>query len=345
MLAALLLVILASNESTSKPSELSLLQLVARLPEPADYPLIRYDLPPDPRREYVLEFESRMGRGELLGPEEWKCLLLDRHWLRWRQRWPRAEPFAVGFLQPPFCRQTLRLGPRVPGWKSAWSYPVFGCESPMHQAWAADYQVLGMLPQAENTIVFDLVPYSNPHDAGSLVNGLGTIELHIRAMDSAEDCLTPLADSERSAEIEKELAANLFCSSRGGSNTPSEYRLRLFERFQPPADVGVGLEAVLLHKGTPERRSWMVVRHDGWPYFWEDGGPWTANFIHMRFDPLTEAERQVLGRWIEPSLDRVRAEGNKLFLRGSALRALRNWDATYYWAGEIEVPLADLIRR
>jgi hypothetical protein len=34
-----------------------------------------------------------------------------------------------------------------------------------------------------------------------------------------------------------------------------------------------------------------------------------------------------------------------LRVRGTSKRVLREWDATEYWAGEIEVPLADLIRR
>jgi hypothetical protein len=35
----------------------------------------------------------------------------------------------------------------------------------------------------------------------------------------------------------------------------------------------------------------------------------------------------------------------RIHLRGTFDGALRDWDATQYWAGEIEVPVVDLIRR
>jgi hypothetical protein len=43
--------------------------------------------------------------------------------------------------------------------------------------------------------------------------------------------------------------------------------------------------------------------------------------------------------------DSLRLAGQTLVVRGDPSHALRDWDATNYWAGEIEVRLEDLIRR
>jgi hypothetical protein len=40
-----------------------------------------------------------------------------------------------------------------------------------------------------------------------------------------------------------------------------------------------------------------------------------------------------------------RSSGWSVRFKGTAKRVLRNWFAARYWAGEIEVPLAGLIRR
>jgi hypothetical protein len=46
-----------------------------------------------------------------------------------------------------------------------------------------------------------------------------------------------------------------------------------------------------------------------------------------------------------PGFDRTDVSGKTLVLRGTPEHALRDWNATRYWAGEIEVRLEDLIRR
>ncbi len=106
--------------------------------------------------------------------------------------------------------------------------------------------------------------------------------------------------------------------------------------------------------GNSQRDSkvYLVARDANWP-------SWLACSLEVSYKswPLNaksnlllrggaqESGCELVGIGPEILKDKDRLRGWYLELHGTFEGALREWDATQYWAGEIEVPLADLIRR
>ena len=150
MLAFTLLLALLQEPLPRPFAQLSVHELAARIPKAQDCTLE----PPD--WGVVLELERRIREGARPSIEDWKCMLLDRGWLRWRDRWPQSEPFAVGLHRFLRCDFTLELVPRLKDWKPARWGGIGGCTDGHLISEFEDYQVLGALTEPETSIELDL---------------------------------------------------------------------------------------------------------------------------------------------------------------------------------------------
>lgn len=304
-------------------SRLALHELVARVPragEPdweTDPSTGRLGLVP-----VLTELRRRIAAGTALELDDWRTLLIDKGYLRWRAKWPISEPFAVS-LHLPAIEQGLRveLVPRVPGWKSARAahWEMMCGLSEQGRRHDQEYQVLGPLALDVQTIEFDLAPVLLTGDAKArrtaLGRTLGPIRIAVQPVATLDEALER-RDDELSAH---ELRSALALESRS---------------------EGEGAGRVWLKAKTGWRSLAATVEAH------LECGP--RKYASARFglnDAGTDPAVRLDGISAEMLLGRRSPDGWTLHLRGVPEGVLRDWDATSYWVGAIEIPLADLIRR
>jgi hypothetical protein len=131
----------------------------------------------------------------------------------------------------------------------------------------------------------------------------------------------------------------------GASGSPgAEGRCLTIDPAVRTPGVALGLAAILRQAGQPSVQTWGIPLGARREFRWEAGGGYLENL--KRAEGADNVVEQMLARRPVPHpFDNLRVAGQTLFVRGDPKYALRDWDATQYWAGEIEVPLADLIRR
>lgn len=336
MLAQLLLALVASaapngaaaatrapHQDSEDLSCLGLHALVARIPRSGesswtnDPATGRLGLVPP-----LAELRRRLASGATLELDDWRTILLEKGYLRWRRRWPIEEPFAIS-LHLPALEQGLRveLVPRLAGWGRArashWERMCgLGMQALRDEE---DYQVLGKLPADASALEFDLVPElavgAGKGRRPALARTLGPIRIEVQPVATLDEVLERRSDDLPGRELRR------------------------------------ALELVWRPDGTGPGRAWLWAR-TGWRSLaasvdahLERGArsfPSTRLVLHeARMDPAVRLE----GLPAEIALGRRCADGWTLHLRGVPAGVLRDWDATSYWAGAIEVPLSELIRR
>jgi hypothetical protein len=315
MLFALLLV-LAPQAPGPDLGSLSERELVALLP--------RFG---DPDSDFVPalgELRQRISRGKPLDLECWRMILIDKGFLRWRKDWPVDEPFAVS-LHLPALEQGLavRLVPRVRDWKVARaSHRAHMCGFGTHGPWdAEDYQVLGALEADMREISFDLLPDARERSwdrsATALVHGLGPITIEVRPTRHMDQVLHRRKSSPPGAEILRAL------------------------HFEVDARELLGHQVTLVAHA-PTWPDWLACSLE----VTIDGGYPRLPTTRLRLRGGRSDTSCVLEGVTLPDVRDPRFSSSvKLHLHGTFDGALRDWNATQYWAGEIVVPLADLIRR
>jgi hypothetical protein len=272
----------------------------------------------------LAELRRRIAKGKPLDLECWRTILIDKGFLRWRRDWPLYEPFAVS-LHLPAIEDGLRvcLVPRVRDWKPARaSHWETMCGLGTDSLWQAeDYQVLGRLGLDVREISFDLLPVfdSGSWDRGrtALVQGVGPIRIEVRPALRTEGILHRRRSSPPAQEIVRALHVELDARAESGK------QVRLVAHAPTWPDwLACSLEVTLI---------------GGYP------PPPTANLWLRsgRADPSCT----LVGLSTEDVRDQRFVRCWKVHLQGTFDGALRDWDATQYWAGAIDVPLADLIRR
>ncbi len=264
------------------------------------------------------ELTLRRRGGETIEFADWKQTLLERGWLRWRERWPKSEPFAIGLHLPQAFASRIELVPRVPGWRKAHADSPSWCGTGAWETFEAeDYQVLGLLPEAELDIVFDLVLV----DGRSPDSQLGQITLHVSAVANVEDCLPALRDHAREAEVGQRLAQAVRVIRELDGQQRASYEVTLDPAVRVPG-LALGLLAILRRQGKARECAWGIPLEPWQEFHWSS---WDL--------PRSHYDRP------------IEIREHSLVLRGDARYALRDWDAREYWAGEVEVRLEDLDRR
>jgi hypothetical protein len=243
--------------------------------------------------------------------ERWRTILIDQGALRWRERWPIARPFAVS-IHLPLLQDglTIELRPRSPGWKQARGT----CQRPFNGCMAfpgdnsEDYQELGQLAPDQREVILRLrvwYPTRGWQD-------VGTIRIDVLPVNSVDEVLQPVTNPLWGARLARSLSV-----------TDANLSACLFVgELEWPRCLGCALDVSLMHQGRTV----------------------DAGQLWLRGDPVNGVMAlEGLLRSIARGADSAR--GWSLRLQGTSKRLLRTWDATQYWAGEIEVPLANLIRR
>jgi hypothetical protein len=343
VLASTLLLTLVPEFSLHPCADLSLHELAQRVPTEAQVWQSGYG--ESPERQAFDELDYRLARGARLSLEDWKCILIDRGWLHWRERWPQGEPFAVRMHRLPFFHDGLQLElvPRVKDWKPARWAPKPGCTDSWELYEYEDYQVLGLLTAPETSIEFDLYEHLDLPPHADPRTPIGTITIHVSAVKSYEDCLPALKDKRRETEIGQLVARAVQLRPGLDRRGKTCTALTLDPETHTPG-VALGLAAFLRQAGQPSVRTWGVPLGARRGFAWEAGGSHVAYMI--RIPEIENVIEQMLMRaGPEHPFESVRISGQTLVLRGAPKYALRDWDATEYWAGEVEVRLEDLIRR
>ena len=329
MYAASLLFVLAP--SVPDLTHAGLHELVGLLPRYGEQEWSSPEKPDDALSVRALrELRSRLEKGAVLDLTDWKTILLQKDYLHWRARWPASEPFAVRLHLPMLYQGlVLELRPRLPGWHMAraahWEMMCGLGEQIRYDE--ERYQELGLLPRDLREVVFDLTVRTPLWGRGNASGGTvqrtdrpGSIAIEVEAVPSQSELLPRLADAALAEQTGKQLAAGMYLQTASDSSG-STYVL-LGGVLEPvPVGTAVCVEGVLCQEGRALERLSFELRRDR-----------TRFYCRCRRLPLQAATNESTAR------------GWSLKLHGIAAGALHDWDATQYWAGEIEVPLVDLIR-
>jgi len=288
------------------------------------------------------ELRRRQERGVVFEPEFWRTLLIDGGYLGWRADWPVVEPFAVSLHAPPLEQGfQLRLEPRAPGWNAARaSHWEMMCGLGMDAQYEGEsYQVLGKLSASSASITFDVFTTFNvakrskslpESDAPSAPNAgftrprrpelrrVGEVTIDVRPCASVDDALQRTEDPAIARELTR-LASLTIGSTRDGGRRSA---LRIGEATWPTS-IACNLEATLLHEGV------------------------TVCEVSLPIAGVRRRNGYALLKKLSPQIlsGSKPAEGWTLRLRGTTTEALRDWDATHYWAGEVELLVSDLVAR
>jgi len=314
-LLALLLIQAPQKAPERDVSKFSVHELVKELPPFGDH---AWDLSRE--KEPLLsvraqtELRERIHKGAVLDQADWQVILLDKGYLQWRTRWPKGKCFAVQ-LHLPDLPVRLLLAPAIADGKPAdSSFGSSSCPIGDSLEWGSGYQELGWLAAGQKVVQFDVRPYYATGSAAGLatqrVLSVGAIAIDVEQVASIDDVLVPVTDPGIGSRLTKKLSVRL----------PQREPWLFFGEIDWPADIACSLEVTLLEKGRAVEARRFVRR-----------GPHEAL-------PLAHLPAAIASG-LEP------ATGWTLRLRGTSKGALVNWNATQYWSGEIELPLADLIRR
>lgn len=314
-LLALLLIQAPQKAPERDVSKFSVHELVKELPRFGDHALdlSREKEPPVCVRAQT-ELRERIRKGAVLDQADWQVILLEKGYLQWRTRWPKGKCFAV-HLRLPDLPVRLVLVPDVPDAKPADS--SFGnsiCPLGDSLEWGSGYQELGWLAAGQKVVHFDVRPYYATGSAAALttqrVLSVGSLAIDVEQVASIDDVLGPVADPEIGNRLTGKLSVRL----------PQREPWLFFGETDWPADIACSLEVTLLEKGraVEARQFFRRGAHEALP------------LVHLP---------AAIASGLEP------ATGWTIRLRGTSKQVLLDWRAKQYWSGEIEIPLADLIRR
>lgn len=273
--------------------------------------------------EPLRELRGRFRSGKTLDLECWRTILIDKGYLRWRKDWPVSEPFAV-CLHLPALEQGLRvrLVPRIREWKPAMaSHWEMMCGLGADARWSEEeYQVLGPLDSKQTLIEFDLVPDARgrewKRDKTALAHSVGPFRIEVEPVKSVDQVLTRRDDELPARELRRGLRLEIQSIREG----PSLVWLTMKSLW--PSSLAASIDVHLVRGGQEFRsRNLCLNERPGFPAVPLEG-----------LTPDIASGRRSAKDW-------------SVRLRGVSAGALRDWDATSYWGGEIEVPLADLTGR
>ncbi len=351
MLAALLLALLqdlarpATQPDAEHPvledlAALSTRELALRYPPPNAQRGQRSEANTCGWNSIALELKRRLDLGDVLRSEEWRTLLVDRGYVHLRPRWPAGIPLTMRVERPWILLEGgIRMEP-LPSIGEGSIRPLLAVlnsdeRSPMcgeaiqDMLYRERHKVLGLLPRGAWHVDFRTEIEQSILDAGGhSIPGSrlwsGVLGFDIEIVGSVDEVVPPDRD-ERWTRL-------LRSSFRVVASKPDDERHRAWleldlERASWPAELQAVVDVELLFCGCPSGTS----RIDA-PDFPEPPEP--------RIRRSTLLERLP---WPVACGDEG-PDGWSVRIRGVRGDALYDWDIERWWAGEIEIPLADLIR-
>ena len=321
MLIALLLGLALQDPGATQAKDLSRLELhelVAQIPRSGEPETEQVPRSGDPfQLDYVptlRELRRRIASGTTLDLACWQTILIDKGYLRWRRKWPASIPFSIELRLPPIQDSfALELVAELP--HSAPMRCTLG--APMCCFDARPEPRLGRLTPGHQTVQLQVRPYYASGSASAVatqrVLTVGTLSIEVESVERVEDAIEGAADPALGRVLANALRVEDF------PTTPC----LVASELDWPAGLTGSIDVEVLHGGKlVDAVEWFGAR-----------GSARQRVLSLGHLP------HGLAAGIET------CRGWTLRLRGTSKRVLRDWNATQYWAGEIVVPLADLIRR
>ena len=261
------------------------------------------------------ELERRIRAGTTLDLECWRTILIDKGFLRWRAKWPVHVPFGVSLLLPPIHAELeLALVSEIPGAE----IPRIKAGVPSFPSDCEPALRLGMVTAGPQTIRFDVWP----RFASQVVPAsVGTISIEVEGVPRIENAMDAADDPQLGAILMRSIRVEPGSTAQCMSVSSPPYLHP--DEVDWPARLTTSIDLELLHDGrVVEAGEWWGVRRGrNSPIF----------FLQKLPYDVADGSRS--------------SRGWTLRVGGTSKRVLRDWDATSYWAGSVEIPLADLIGR
>jgi len=315
VLVALALLLAQAPAPQQSLGKLTLHELVKEIPRFVDVSwALRHETERPPSIRAEDELRERIRMGAVLDLADWETILVEKGYLRWRSHWPKGKPFAVHLFVPELPVRVI-LAPGIPGGKLADS--SFGgspCPVGDPLEWSLGYQELGVLAADQSRVRFDVRPYYVTGTAAALatqrVLSVGTITVDVEQVAQVDEVVAPISNPA----LDRVLTEGL--SIQSAAQGPWIF----LSELEWPSDLACSLEVTLLREGRCIDALELFRRG-------------TVQGL-----PLKHLPRAIVS-------GAESSKGWSIRLRGTSKRVLMKWNATRYWAGEIEVPLADLTRR
>jgi len=310
MFAAFALLLVQAQAPQGRDAELGIHQLVKELPRFGD---AFWDSSPEKEPPLSIRAQNslreRMRNGAVLDLDDWNVILIDKGYLRWRARWPVDHAFAVGLHIPDLSEGLgIELTPALAGGTPARAFRrsrVTGCCSGGGDG--------PLLDDWQTLGWLDRAQHQLSLELRVIgsTQPLGVLNLRVEPVTGIGEAILPTTDPVRGAALAGCLRID-----------DADFSARLFVGdWEQPDWLACSLDIELLHGREIVEVTQSPLR--GWPH----------ESLALKHLP------RAVARGEEP------AKGWSLRVRGTSKNVLRDWNATQYWAGEIEVPLADLIRR
>ncbi len=269
------------------------------------------------------ELERRQESRHRFALEFFSTLLFEGGYLCWRPDWPLEQPFAVSLRAPPLeSGFRIELVPKHEGWATARATHFVGqCSlAGSLQDHEERYQELGLLSPEQRFVLFE-VHVGVRTGPGTRMRPvcLGEIEIDVRPRASLDDVVSPCTD----ARVGRELGSRMLLQRTDHANDALSAELLV--------DASIFVGSISGHMHVELRCFERLVERVAFHYSPGARLP-SASIV------LANVPHDVL-------LGRRTAEGWSVRLCGTPRGALRHWTATSYWAGEVEVPLAELLAR
>lgn len=290
---------------------------------------------------------SRRLKTEVLSDDQWRFVILHTRSICVRSKWPIGEPFAISMAVPRWLGLTqIRAEPRREGLRSGAAgellQPLCGT-TPNILYRMAKYQPLGELEPGHHTLDFDVTVergrwfWGNDEELPEPgVIWEGTMRFEVEMVASIDDAVPPATDPELDAAVTASLGAGFreWHTSEGPRMTafvnvdPDIARFPALERtaLSLVVDVLRGDEVKQSGRLIASRWDTLSVSNS------VSEGPLrlygSANLGEV--PPEIESEETELAKW-------------SVRIRGTSDAVLALWDADQRWAGEVIVPLAELI--
>lgn len=259
------------------------------------------------------ELRRRIALGTTLDLACWQTILIDKGYLRWRKKWPASIPFSLDLRLPPI-QDSFALELVAELADSERVRRTLG--APLCCLDARPEPSLGRLKPGHQSIRLQVRPYYASGSAAGVatqrVLTVGTISIDVECVERVEDAIEAATDP---------LLGRTLAEGLRIEDCPTAPCL-IATDIDWPAGLTGSIDVQVLHGGKPvEALEWFGAR--------PRASPRVLSLQH-------------LPRGLAAGTESCR--GWTLRLRGTSKRVLSARDATTYWAGEIEVPLADLIR-
>jgi len=274
-------------------------------------------------RPEVALLRERLEQGSVLDRDDWRTILIDKGYLHWRDRWPASEPFAVSFHLPALYQGlSVELVPRRkelrPARASHWEMMCgfFGDSRLAAEA----YQEIGILGARRHTIDFDVrvtTPQWRSTSRGSKARDrtdvVGPISIEVQVDDSFDAAFPPNDDPA----IARIVSAGVQLER---DDAFARYAIKLrVPRDRVPAGVGLAIE--------------LVVKRDG-------------QVVSRQSASGSQLAPSIVLGWIASRVldDPERTSHWTIEISGDRKSALRDLNATSYWAGSVRIPVSELAR-